>query len=99
MTIETEVELVKPDLAAVGQTVDSQALAVQSKRFRIICVLHLIAGWIAMLLAWYDVESIIGTFPALIVMGLMVTVPAMRRKSWLLLSYGLSAFGSSLSFR
>lgn len=45
-----------------------------------------------MLLAWYDVETIVGTFPALIVMGVMVIVPAMRRSSWWLLGYGLSAF-------
>jgi hypothetical protein len=92
MTVETFSESAEPDRVDVDQACDGRPSVSHSRLFSVICTLHLTAGWIAVALAWYDVETILGTFPAILITGLLVIVPAMRRTSWLLLNYGISAF-------
>lgn len=70
------------------------AIAKQRRRVRLFCLLSLIAAGAAALLAWIEVESILATLPAVVLLGLVVVLLAMRRTSWLLLCYGLAGFWS-----
>ena len=71
----------------IGRT---QQAAKQHRRVRLYCWLHLLTGWVTAAAACWGVESIVTTFPVVIVSGIPVIVLAMRRTSWLLLCYGLS---------
>lgn len=61
---------------------------------RLFCLFHCLSGWLAAGLSWVEVESIVGTLPVIVILGLIVTWLAMRRTSWLLLCYGLSGLCS-----
>ena len=88
---ETEASRIEPATKPADAT---QAVDVQCRRLRRVCVIQLLTSWIAALLAIYEVETIVGTFLAIFITGLIVVLLARRRTSWLLLCYGLSAFWS-----
>ena len=66
--------------------------AAKSPWLKAACSILLVTVWFAMLASWAEVETILGSFPATIVVGSWVTYFGMRRTSWALLCYGLSSF-------
>ena len=57
---------------------------------RISCALHLVTGWIAAILAVVEVETIVGTFPSVLLLSVPLQIAAHRRASWPLFYYGQS---------